>query len=91
MPIYADKKNGMPTGRWCVEVQVNGQRVRGRCDTMPEAIAKESQWLKALEAGFTPEGASNPKMREDSRGIPTTLGALIRKAKLAVAGEVFRA
>jgi hypothetical protein len=30
MSIYPDKKDGLLTGRWRVEVQLNGLRKRGR-------------------------------------------------------------
>ena len=37
MSIYPDKKNGKLTGRWYVEVQIKGQRKRGRFNTMEDA------------------------------------------------------
>jgi hypothetical protein len=41
MSIYPDKKDGVVTGRWRVEVQLGSLRKRGRFDTMAEAKAAE--------------------------------------------------
>lgn len=70
--IYPDKKNGELTGRWRVEVQRNGQRARGRFNTIDAAKQAESQWL--LE--FPVEVA---KTREDKRGVPKTLSDLVER------------
>jgi len=43
MPIYPDRKNGQLTGRYRVEVTVDGQRRRGRANSLADA--------KSLEAG----------------------------------------
>lgn len=53
MAIYADKKNGKPTGRWAVEVMVNGTRKRGRFESMAEAKAAEKRFLAEF-AGEAP-------------------------------------
>jgi len=76
MAIYADKKYGKPTGRWRVEVQVNGKRARGRFDTIEEARKAESAWLQAF-----PETA---KTREDTRGVPKRLKDLVARAEGAL-------
>lgn len=46
MAIYADKKNGKPTGRWMVEVAAVAARPRQRkrFDSMAEAKAAEARW-----------------------------------------------
>lgn len=70
--IYADKKDGKPTGRWRVEVQIGGRRARGRFDSYEEAKKVEAQWLKGI-----PETAV---AREDTRGIPKRLRDLQTRA-----------
>lgn len=67
--IYADKKDGKLTGRWRVEVQRNGQRARGRFDTMEEARAAEQRWMVEFPLVAKP--------RVDKRGAPKTLGDLV--------------
>jgi hypothetical protein len=57
MPIYPDKKNGTPTGRYRVEVQLNGQRLRGRAADLMEAKRLEVAMLETL-SGNPPEGAA---------------------------------
>ena len=69
--IYADRKNGEPTGRWRVEVQRNGQRARGRFDTLEQAKAAEQEWLTSFPVGA--------KVREDKRGVPKTLKDLVER------------
>ncbi|WP_404822879.1 tyrosine-type recombinase/integrase [Novosphingobium huizhouense] len=49
MPIYPDKKNGQPTGRYRVEVQANGQRMRGRASSLSDAKRLELTFLDQLE------------------------------------------
>ena len=78
MAIYADKKNGKPTGRWRVEVQKDGGRARGRFDTLQEAKRAEAQWLLQM-----PE---KTVVREDKRGVPKTLQDLWDKN----GGELWR-
>ena len=70
MTIYADKKNGKLTGRFCVEVARKGKRLSKRVNTMEEA--------KKLQASQEPVGAVQ---RKDGRGVPRTLKALLRKAE----------
>ena len=57
MAIYADKKDGKLTGRWRVELQLNGQRVRSRFDTMEQAQAFEADTRRSLAAGKLPSKA----------------------------------
>lgn len=78
MSIYPDKgRDGKLTGRFRVEVQSNGQRARGRFDTLKEAQEKEREWTKAFSLGYAP-GVS--KKRMDNHGKPTTLSLLVREA-----------
>jgi integrase len=78
MAIYPDKgRDGKPTGRWRVEVQSNGQRARGRFDTIEEAKTKEKEWKKAFSLGDAPEVS---KARLDNHGKPITLETLVRSA-----------
>ena len=73
MAIYADKKDGRPTGRWRVEVQKGRQRARGRFDSLEQAKAAEALWHLEM-----PQSAPE---RDDKRGAPKTLSALIEKAQ----------
>jgi integrase len=75
MSIYPDKKDGVITGRWRVEVQVGGHRKRGRFDTMPEAKAAERQWTQELASGDT----STASVRIDHL-TPKKLSELVLKA-----------
>ena len=52
MSIYPDKKNGKLTGRFCVEVQHEGKRLRGRKDTYKEAQALEAEFERMFKAGI---------------------------------------
>ena len=70
--IYADKKAGVLTGRWRVEVQKNGQRARGRFDTLEKAREAEALWLTNFPV-------DNSKAREDKRGVPKTLKDLVER------------
>ncbi len=70
--IYADKKAGVLTGRFRVEVQKNGQRARGRFDTIEAAREAEALWL----ANFP---VDNSKAREDKRGAPKTFKDLVAR------------
>jgi hypothetical protein len=77
MAIYPDKKGrGQPTGRFRVEVQLGGKRMRGRFDTLEEARHAEAEWKGRLAMGDT----SGATVREDARGAPKTLSALLDKA-----------
>ena len=75
MSIYPDKKNGKLTGRWYVEVQIKGQRKRGRFNTMEDAKRAEARFRTELAAGDT-VGAT---LRTD-RVAPETLAHLWAKA-----------
>lgn len=83
MAIYPDKKAGKLTGRFRVEVQLDGKRCRGRFDDMKSAKAAELKWRLELTSGSVPTTA---KARVDPRGLPTTLGQLFDRS----AREVFR-
>lgn len=71
MAIYPDKKDGKLTGRFRVEVQKDGQRARGRFDTLKEAQEAEAQWLIQMP--------TKTVVREDKRGVPKTLQDLWEK------------
>ncbi len=65
MPIYPDKKNGKPTGHYRIEVQLNGQRLRGRAPDLKEAKRLELSMLDRLSQG---EG-------DDTTPAPAPLGS----------------
>lgn len=84
MAIYPDKKNGKLTGRFRVEVQYQGRRMRGRFNTLAEAKQKEQEFLKTLQEapqqGLEPlEGLPAIKPRHDTRGAPRTLLEALEK------------
>jgi integrase len=58
MSIYPDKKDGVVTGRWRVEVQLGSMRKRGRFDTMAEARSAEEEWKLQLASGSTEDATS---------------------------------
>jgi integrase len=76
MSITADKKDGKLTGRFRVEVQLAGQRLRGRFNSMEEAKKAEAAMKRQLLSGDT-EGAT---ARDDLRSDPRTLSQLLAKA-----------
>jgi hypothetical protein len=51
MSIYPDKKAGQLTGRWRVEVQLNGLRKRGRFASHDDAKRAEKDWTLELASG----------------------------------------
>lgn len=62
MSIYADKKNGQPTGRWRVELQRKGFKTyKKRWDTYAEAKADEAAVLASWEAGDAVAGPGQAK------------------------------
>src|SRR6266480_3468064 len=75
MSIYPDKKDGVLTGRWRVEVQLKGLRKRGRFNTHAEAKEAERKWSAELAAGDT-AGAT---LRSDQT-VPQRLSHLVAKA-----------
>jgi integrase len=75
MSIYPDKKNGQLTGRWRVEVQLNGLRRRGRFNTHPEAKEAEQKWTDELASGET----ASATLRADQT-VPKMLSHLLAKA-----------
>jgi integrase len=54
MSILPDKKDGKLTGRWRVELQSQGHRVRKRFDTIEEARSYEKATKMALAKGVRP-------------------------------------
>lgn len=78
MTIYADKKNGKSTGRYCVEITSKGKRYSKRVDTLKEAEKLEAEWRLALRASQKPVQA---KARSDGLGVPKTLEALVRRSE----------
>jgi len=78
LAIYADKKNGVLTGRWRVEVTLGGRRLRDRCNTHAEALAKQKEFIGLLERGEAPQA----KRKFDAdRTRPETLGEATKKAQ----------
>src|SRR5437763_13470976 len=75
MSIYPDKKKGVVTGRWRVEVQLGTMRKRGRFDTMAEAKEAERKWRDELARGEV----DNATVRADQLA-PKTLSQLLAKA-----------
>lgn len=65
MSIYPLKRDGRHTGKWRVEIQINGRRARGVFATLEEAREAEANWTKGL-----PEVAI---VRESRKGPPRTL------------------
>ena len=73
MSIYPLKRDGKLTGKWRVEIQINGRRARGVFATIEEARAAEANWTKGL-----PEVAI---VRESRAGGPKTLKDLYNETK----------
>lgn len=73
MSIYAEKREGRPTGRWTVEVERDGKRARGRFATLEEAQKAETEW----KAGRMPEKTS--PVSGATVEAPKTLGELVAK------------
>ena len=57
MAIFADKRDGKVTGRWRVELQYAGQRLRKRFDTLEEAKAFEASSRIEIETRGMPSSA----------------------------------
>lgn len=77
MSIYPDKKDGVLTGRWRIEVQLGTMRKRAREDTYDAAKATEARLLSELSTGHT-EGAT---VRSDQAAIGTLSQLLPRASK----------
>jgi hypothetical protein len=75
MSIYPDKKDGVVTGRWRVEVQHGALRKRGRFDTMAEAKDAEKRWKTDLAAGCV----ETFEIRASHISHPETLSSLLAK------------
>lgn len=80
MSIYADKKNGKPTGRWCVDVQGNGERYRTRHDTLEDARADEER-VKTLWSTGGSAQAPQDDLAPRNPKVSGTLPALMEAAK----------
>ena len=78
MSIYPDRKNGELTGRWCVEVQQDGKRLRGRRNTMSEAKALEQELIARFKSGEAIE-AKRKFTKDHSK--PLTLSETISAAE----------
>jgi integrase len=78
MSIYPDKKNGIVTGRWRVEVQLGTMRKRGRFDSHEEAKKAESRFMDELARGE----ADNATARADQLTVRTLSQLLPRAAKM---------
>jgi integrase len=79
MSIYPDKgRDGKLTGRFRVEVTVDGQKARGRYETLKEAEQAQRDFKASFASGKPPQGAN---IRKDDKGVPRTLRALSRKSE----------
>lgn len=80
MSIYPDRKNGKLTGRYRVEVQSGGQRIRMRADSLEEA--------KAIEASIQ-KGEIKPKVSapKDVPQVLTLKDAIEQSQGLLWAGQ----
>ena len=78
MSIYPDKKNGILTGRWRVEVQLDGLRKRGRFSTHKDAQDAERKWTAELVSGETTDAT----VRADQTSPKTLLRLLAKAAPL---------
>lgn len=77
MSIYPDRKQGKLTGRFAVEVQSGGRRLRGRRNTLAEAQALEKELLARFASG---EALDAPRKFTASQSRPTTLKEAIASA-----------
>ena len=77
MSIYPDRKAGVLTGRFAVEVQKGRKRLRGRRDSLAEAKQLEAELIARLERGDDED--AKPKVQKTSR--PETFAQGIEKAR----------
>ncbi|AYJ85548.1 site-specific integrase [Sphingomonas paeninsulae] len=77
MAIYPDKKAGVLTGRFAVEVQKGAQRLRGRKDTLAEAKILEAEFRLALDSGAAP---TSKRKFTAKASRPDTLSEAIKRA-----------
>ena len=75
MAIFADKRDGKVTGRWRVELQYGGQRLRKRFDTIEEAREFEAASRIEIERHGMPSAAT---ARVVAKKDVTTLESLCR-------------
>lgn len=78
MAIFADKRDGKVTGRWRVELQYGGQRLRKRFDTLEEAKAFEAASRIEIERHGMPPSAP---ARVVAQKAVTTLSDLCRASE----------
>lgn len=78
MSIYPDRKRGKLTGRFRVEVMIDGKRLRGRADSLDAARTMQDTFERKLATG-DPVALATAKSH-DGTGRPTTLRALLHKA-----------
>lgn len=81
MSVYADKKNGTPTGRWRVELARKGFKTyKKRWDTFAEAKADEAAVLASWDAGEAVAGPGQavgaPEVHTFASVIPQAEGNL---------------
>lgn len=86
MSIYADNRGGKRSGRFVVEVERKGKRLKARCDNESEAKLKEAEFRYQLETGRVPANAQHKRLDRVAVGGPATL-SMLRKA---VDGRVWR-
>lgn len=84
MAIYADKKNGVLTGRWRVELQKGGERYRKRWDSHKEAVEDE----KAVLASWAAGEQVDPATRTPSGPEVHTLASVIPLAQQSLWGKI---
>lgn len=75
MAIFADKRDGKVTGRWRVELQLDGQRLRKRFDSLEEAKEYEAKARAEIAHGRMPQEA---KQRLEKKATVQTLEQLCR-------------
>jgi integrase len=78
MSIYPDKKNGVLTGRWTVEVQHGTMRKKRRVNSMDEAREVEARFKEELASGNTQDAT----VRQDQLTVRMLSQLLPRAAKM---------
>lgn len=70
MAIYPERKDGSLTGRYRIEVQLKGKRLRGRAGSLSEAKGVERELNSRLLAPEAPEGTTDHSPKAPS-SLPT--------------------
>ncbi|GGC27813.1 hypothetical protein GCM10011371_14210 [Novosphingobium marinum] len=91
MPIYPDRKNGKLTGRFRVEVTVNGKRLRRRANGMREARTLEAELLGELQDCTLPPPTAHPEAPRINPEAITVGHALDRARGILWAGQATEA